>query len=288
LLINLFNSEVNLRENYCSRDNDVPLRVEQPYINLYVRFSGCNANCSFCEFKTCNKFNFQKFQSYVTELASKIELRKISFTGGEPGLHFETLKEAVKLCKTVSPDSFYVLNTNSTNIEKTATLGLDSISVSRHHFNQQLNDEVFNIETASLKTLEQLNDNNLIHLSCNLIKGYIDSPEKIEEYVNEAAKHGLCDLGFVSLMKVNSWTTDKHIAFNDKIENFFKVIEWKDGDSCFCNNYLYTSKNNLTKPVSIYNRNVLKPNCFENMLTFDGENIRIGYTGKILTEKEGD
>lgn len=64
---------------------------------LFVRFAGCNLSCSFCD------TNHQKFREYESfELFEEIQRRKnghhsVSFTGGEPLLQKDFLKEVLIL-----------------------------------------------------------------------------------------------------------------------------------------------------------------------------------------------
>jgi organic radical activating enzyme len=66
---------------------------------IFVRFSGCNLNCAYCD------TDFGRFQEYESKaLYSKIEsfggvFHSISFTGGEPLLQKDFLKESLPLVK---------------------------------------------------------------------------------------------------------------------------------------------------------------------------------------------
>ena len=66
---------------------------------IFVRFSGCNLNCAYCD------TDFNSFQEYESNaLYSKIEsfggeIHSVSFTGGEPLLQKDFLKEFLPLIK---------------------------------------------------------------------------------------------------------------------------------------------------------------------------------------------
>ena len=66
---------------------------------IFVRFSGCNLNCAYCD------TDFNSFQEYESNaLYSKIEsfggeIHSVSFTGGEPLLQKDFLKESLLLVK---------------------------------------------------------------------------------------------------------------------------------------------------------------------------------------------
>jgi len=64
---------------------------------LFVRFSGCNLGCNYCD---TNHKNFREYEPY--ELFEEIKKRKnghhsVSFTGGEPLLQKDFLKEVLVL-----------------------------------------------------------------------------------------------------------------------------------------------------------------------------------------------
>jgi organic radical activating enzyme len=79
---------------------------------LFVRFFGCNLNCKFCDTKL-NRF----FELEPQDLFKKIKLRpsgfhSISFTGGEPLLQKDFLKEILKLTRSKEFKNY--LETNGT------------------------------------------------------------------------------------------------------------------------------------------------------------------------------
>ncbi len=79
---------------------------------IFVRFFGCNLNCSYCDTK------LDRFMEYnAEELFEEIKLycdkyHSISFTGGEPLLHKDFLKDILRL--TVKDGHKHYLETNGT------------------------------------------------------------------------------------------------------------------------------------------------------------------------------
>lgn len=292
----LFGHTIKLKSYYCELNGYQKCPVEKPYINLYVQFNGCNATCKFCEFKEiAHKFDILKFYSILEELKDSIEVRKISFTGGEPTLNMGTLSSGLLAAKTVIPDAFRVVNTNGKNLKLIYDIGADSlinsISLSRHHYNDKENNEIlgFDAPTANvIKELQSLHDDKMkLHLSCNLIKGYIDSPEEIYKYLEVASRLGIRDTGFVSLMKINDYAKEHFIDFQKMkfiLENtpLHKIKEWKFEDKCKCNNYLYIPTDTSGDVVQVYSRCVLKPSYATNTLVFNGLNLSEGFNGNII------
>jgi len=282
--VKLFNTEIELREHYCTLNNYKPSIIEQPYINLYVQFKGCNANCKFCEFKNCaNSFNLNKFENVITQLSKQIDLRKISLTGGEATIN----KDFYKVVDIVRPlTNFLVVNTNGTNIVELYNneyyKKFESIALSRHHYKDEINNEILGVESISTTDLEQMKMKN-IHFSCNLQKDYINNKEEIYKYLDFVSSTGYDDVGFVSLMGVNEYAKEQLVDF-EKLDlvsdKYHKIKEWRYKDCCKCNNYLYlTNEGNVVKVYLRYN---MKPITSISNLVFDGENLKTGFCGNKI------
>ena len=292
--INLFNKAVEIKTHYCQLYDEPLCKIDIPYINLYIQFRDCNANCRFCIYKkTAQEFNTSKFIETLSQLKEQIEIRKISITGGEPTLNYKFLKNIVKHIKDISPDSFKVINTNGLHLEDmfndNFAYEFDSISLSRHHFNDSINNKIFGFNTPSRLTIKEIQKYNskkdLIHFSCNIMKGYIDNQTKILQYLEEAANIGVYDVGFVTLMKVNDWATEHFFDFDDieiNSNRFHTVREWKHQDSCKCKNYLYIPDDLSNGPVKAYSRRSIKDPKQTNIIVWDGQYLKIGFNGLIL------
>ncbi len=286
MLVDILNSKVQLRDYYCSLDNLPPSKVEAPYINLYIQLNGCNADCGFCEYKTNGiKFNFDKFRNYLSKMVTQLEIRKISITGGEPTLNLDVLYKIIDIIKEISPDSFLVMNTNGFQLENLEIDDkiriFDSISVSRHHYDHEINNEIFRTDTISNESLKRMSIDNpgVFHISCNVIKGYIDTPEEMEKYLEFCGEIEIRDVGFVGLMGINQYSKERMIdlTVDDLSSDRLNVIkEWKFNDVCKCNNYIYILRDIST--LKLYHRHVLKPTSSETFV-FDGETLRKGFNG---------
>lgn len=92
------------------------IQGEGPYIGykqLFIRFCGCNLNCSYCD----TDFSIENAKEYTTNELLEIcnqnqDCHSISLTGGEPLLNLDFLKEFIPL----SPLPVY-LETNGTLYE---------------------------------------------------------------------------------------------------------------------------------------------------------------------------
>lgn len=299
--IKLFNTDINIRDYYCDLNDEGYHNIESPYINLYIQMKGCNASCEFCEYKnSANYFNKEKLRLILDYLGDNIDVRKISITGGEPTLNINNLYNAIDIIsdfKNKNPYVFLVMNTNGFNLKKLyydkKIDFFDSIALSRHHYNDKINNSIFRTETVDNNSLKEIIKDNqdIFHFSCNLINGYISNNQEIYNYLNYCNDIGVYDVGFVGLMKINDYCKSNFVNFNlSKLakdylfkDRLFLIQKRNNKNVCQCFNYVFLPSNNFKKPVKIYSRCVLKQTCkYNNNLVFDGEYLRIGFNGKII------
>jgi len=83
---------------------------------IFVRFYGCNLNCKFCDTKLTqfNKYSVLKFFEILSEFKDKFH--SICFTGGEPLLQKDFLKEILLLIKHKGIKTY--LETNGTLLDE--------------------------------------------------------------------------------------------------------------------------------------------------------------------------
>ena len=290
----LFGKEVRLRKHYCKYYSNEPKEVDTPYVLLYVRQKGCNAKCLFCEYQDdASPFNEDKYYTILDELKDKIRVKKVSFSGGEPTLNLERLSRIIKRTRHSLPGTYIVLNTNGVNLtelfeDKSLVACIDNISLSRHHYDDTKNNEIFGTETISTDDIWKLKKNikkkGLFHLSCNLVKGYIDNKDEIYNFLEYSNSLKIKSVGFISLMPINTFCKDNFINFNELEllgENFRTTEEWSYEDYCKCFNYIYIPKN-YERIIKVYYKNTFKPECIDINLNFDGENLTNGFSSNDI------
>jgi len=292
--IKIYNKIININDHYCQLNNNPLVKIDKPYINLSIRFKGCNANCDFCTYMdSAANFNFDKYIEILEYLNNTIHINNFNFTGGEPTLNYKKFKNIFNETTKIIKKSKITIHTNGLNLDKLMTdkniyNNLYHISLSRHHYDNEKNNEIFKTNTISNKNIKKLQKNiknkNILNLSCNLIKNYIDNDNEIIKYMDFASNLDINLIGFITLMSNNDYSKEHFIPFHNFKLNKKKITmtkEWKEpNNNCKCNNYLYISKNN--KILKIYNKSVLNDNTSTNHLTFDGEHLRIGYIGDII------
>ena len=151
------------------------------------------------------------------------------------------------------------------------------------------NENIFRSDKVPSATdIEKFKDKQKLHLSCNLIKGYIDNDKEIKNYLEKSAEIGVEDVGFVSLMPINNYCKEKSIDFSDidfKYNNRFIVNQYfdrvKDGKCiCKCRNYLYLAKNGHV--VTVYSRYYVDNSCNDGAIVYMDNQLKQGFSGPVI------
>ncbi len=66
---------------------------------LFIRFFGCNLNCKFCDTKPSNYVEYEAEELFEKMKSNNIHPRFVSFTGGEPLIQKDFLKNISRLTK---------------------------------------------------------------------------------------------------------------------------------------------------------------------------------------------
>lgn len=201
------------------------------------------------------------------------------------------LADLIKIIRCINDKIPIVLNTSNYEAENEALSLVDNVSMSVHHYDINKNNELFGRDSLMIGNRLASMLRSKLHVSCNLIKGYIDSVDEIFKFVSEMSKVGVRDFGFVGLMKVNGFCQEHYIdtqAIHKGLaldSRFRSVRKYHNADNtCLCGNYLVDCDNMPT----IYVRHVLDTHCNnQSILVYDVDNnLRQGFDGKIIASFE--
>ena len=121
-------------------------------------------------------------------------------------------------------------------------------------------------------------DMNIINVSCNLIKGYIDKTREAHKMMDFCIDKGITRLGFVGLMPSNQYCKDRFVSLDElnltTIPRCYFTESKNRGKNCRCSNYLY---NKDLKILEIYMRHYINAMYCESSLLYDGEYLRQGF-----------
>lgn len=294
--IEIFNKKVNIRNYFCSSE---PKKFEKGNLklNLYIKITdACNAKCEFCsnkETKDNGIIDLNKLKEVLIELKNKDLINRIGITGGEPFLKFELLNNILNLIYEVNPRAMVTINTNGYNLRNILKLDnidkLEGVHISRHHYDDLINQKIFDLQVATNKDIEYVINNvknkKLIRLNCLLMKSNINSNNEIQQYLEEASKLNIFRVGFVALMPINEYSNKEYININDVLNTGDKFLDsghYYDYDICECRNGVYIASNgNL---VEYYLRMTKNLSCeYSRQLVYTSDNkLKVGFGNDSL------
>ena len=287
-------SNIIFKTRCCINKYGEQQEITDKQIALYVVLTRrCNVDCKFCEYHNgTSEIDVKKKKNTLNWLLSFCNITTIHFTGGEPTLEIDKLKQLCKIIKQSDRLITTSVNTNGTRLKELENIKeLDNIALSRHAVDDTENREIFRSNLLpTAEDIRNFKDKHKLHLSCNLIKGYIDSEEKILQYLEFASTLGINDIGLVSLMNINEFCNQHYVDFGSlnirETERLtksrcFKNISDETGKICCkCENYLYRASNmNL---ISMYHRYAIKNNEIADYLVYENNVLKQGFNGERI------
>ena len=274
LLIN--NKTYSLEPYACSPSDMFPF-----YINVT---NACNAKCDFC-INGCNKdygkLDLKELESILDQISNKVT--RFSVTGGEPLINPIDVENLLKLLEKYNKP--IILNTNGSflmkNIDMINKYKITSLQLSRHHYEDSKNEEVFKIKTIPFRELISIKTKLKcdLRINCLLIKGYIDSKDEIIKFLEEISKTDINSVGFISMTQVNTFTKEHFIDYRDITDDlgfdFITTLAMHDGDRCCCTNNMYVAKNGKT--IFVYFRYKKDYSDSKKSLFYDSTGLKEGY-----------
>ena len=286
-MIEIFGKEIAIKSHGCNV-MDEPGQKIIPSVNLFVKVTkGCNARCLFC----CNAeskeepstFDIPKLMAIIHELRDKgICVNRINITGGEPSIVSPLVCKILASIENEGLDDIHLhLNTNGLLQQSQELMRhprWDSISMSLHHYDLSKLSELYGCRIPEKALCLEGIDRQKLNSSCNLIKGYIDNAREAQKMLDFNLDLGIHRIGFVALMKVNSFCKEHFVDLEDiqldTIPHVYFVKSMNRGSDCKCSNYLY---NRNLRILEIYMRNYSNPQYCESSLVYDGEYLRQGF-----------
>ncbi|MCD8292110.1 MAG: radical SAM protein [Prevotella sp.] len=310
----LSKKEILVRKNGCNINGGLTPSLD-PSVNIYVKVTDhCNATCPFCcremddwhigkamseteqKAKTgarCmdeNHFDVDKlFKAIEDILRSKIKVNRVCVTGGEPSMALDIVNHILKNFD-IPPFNRIHLQLNTNGLSNNAQELMhnprwDTISVSMHHYNPTMLAEIYGLSHKVYKEIHNtcmpsFNGVNrcVLNLSCNLIKGYVDSPAEVQKMMDFAISQQIYVIGFVGLMPSNSFCRTHYVDYRsldmESIPDIIKTKTKENGIHCSCSNFLYRNESGM---LDVYMRCNYEPNYCASSLVYDGHFLRQGF-----------
>lgn len=296
--IKIFDKELPVKNYYCS-DSPTKLRITKPSLRLYIKLTDqCLANCKFCANRQSKDFgtiDLEKLAFVISYLKEKNILHGISITGGEPMTNPDTLFQMLDLIYQIDEQMEVAISTNGYNCKEFKKYNkvnqLESIHISRHHYDDKKNQDIFDTNTIATTTdimdLQQsLKDEKIININTMIMKSGINSLDEIKTMLTYVGDIGVYKTGFVSLMKCNPYAEREFINFNSIFENldsnFFPGYHFYSQEYCECVDGIRLTEHN--KLVEYYARMIKECDCpYTTQLVYTSDNkLTAGFGKKVL------
>lgn len=223
--------------------------------NLYVELDRkCNAKCSFCRNDCMGKCEYN-FENIINNLSNIFrDINNIFIGGGEPTINKEDLQKLLDIC--LSYVNTYIVSNGTASLDFYKNLE-PKIYISRHHFDDNVNANIFGINKTKILSMNELSQLDNLTLSCTCINGGIDSVDKIIDYLQAASLCGVKNIVFSNLhddASVNTFDSSyKNLNVkNDLFDEAINILKLQGFDY----NYpvisssgfkMYMLKNNLSR-----------------------------------------
>jgi len=256
-------------EEYEKKLIDLINKLSSPKCYIIPTQKTCNCNCIFCISNT-RKYDKEKEYLEVNENfikniynLKKHGIKRFEITGGGEPMLNNNLSLISQTIKKIIPDSYIKLYTNG-NILKRIN-NIDEINISIVSDNLNINNKFMNGNNIELiDKLKFFKDKNIkLRLSIPLIKGSIDTKEKLDYLINKSENY-VDEYVVRTLYPGTKYRNNLYIDFDynrDKVivekdndvKQFKDIILWSDNkfyNSWNLNNYKYLNSYLLLKPDS--------------------------------------
>lgn len=296
--IKILDEELPVKDYYCS-DSPTKLRRTKPSLRLYIKLTDqCLANCKFCangQSKDFGSIDLDKLAFIISYLKDKNILHGISITGGEPMTNPDTLFQMLDLIYQIDEHMEVAISTNGYNCKEFKKYNkvnqLESIHISRHHYDDKKNQDIFGTNTIATTTdimdlQQRLKDKKIININTMIMKSGINSLDEIKKMLTYVGDLEVYKTGFVSLMKCNPYAEREFINFNSIFENldssFFPGHHFYSKEYCECVDGIYLTEHN--KLVEYYARMIKECDCpYTTQLVYTSDNkLTAGFGKKVL------
>lgn len=292
--------ELNIKNYLCSEDGkNYPLRPEKAKLLISIcPTSLCNAKCKFCIATNTDKnqkVDLCMLEKALLKLKNEDVVQSLSFTGGEPFLDVELLNNIVSMVFNIFGYKLEVsISTNGTglhNLHKIKDLQyVDAIHISRHHYDDKINDSIFGIKMPTKEELKEIistiSYKDIFVFNCMLLKDYINSNEEAHKFLDFAIDVGVPKVAFMTCTPINDYAKDQSIDFStvltEKDESIIFTRGFQDYEYCLCRDGIYVSPNGSL--IELYGRSTNAGECkYCRGLVYNADNrLHVGFSDEII------
>ena len=196
--VNVLGKELKLKNYVCSSDG---LHYKQKPDDIQLQLSicptsFCEASCPFCIATNTQQKQFVdlfKLEECLKRLHDENLVRGISFTGGEPFTDVKLLNDILNSIYKIFGNHVEVsVTTNGTNLHRMHEIEmlsyLDALHISRHHYDDRINAELFGTRVPTKEELSEIlhsvSYKDLFVLNCMLLKDYIGTQDDVHKFLD--------------------------------------------------------------------------------------------------------
>ncbi len=298
--IPILGEPVRVKNYICARDQgnyqEKPKQIKLQLTILPSKY--CNARCPFCIAAPTDdplQLDPDRLFPLLEQLRDEEIVRGITISGGEPSLDMKLLDRIIHMIFAVfGRDMELTLDINGTGIKQLKTLQdlylIDAIHISRHHWDDNVNNSIFGIKMPSAQeladTLHSIDCPDLFVLNCLMLRGVVCTSEDIHRYMDFAIEMGAGKVSFITAAPVNPWTAEHRINYDDVLRDedpqLLFTREYRDFDWCRCRDGVYVSP--AGKLIEFYGRRTEAFGCdyCRGLVIGPDASLRVGFDGKIL------
>ncbi len=298
--VQILGKELSLKSYVCSPDG-VHYRPKEGRIRLQLSIlltRYCNAHCPFCIAAPTSdprSLEISALEKTLLLLRKEDRVRGISITGGEPFSRPELLNDAITLIYQIFGYGMEItIDTNGTGLRYLAEIRdlqhVDTVHISRHHWLDEKNEELFVRSMPSGEALREaiasIGIRDLFVLNCMLLRGYVETPEDVHRYLDFAIETGVPKVSFITGTPVNGFVREHRVAYEEVLRpddpSLLFTGGFRDYAYCRCQDGVYVSPRG--RLIEFYGRHS-EPGgceyCRGLVLTPEGT-LTAGFGGEVL------
>lgn len=241
---------------------------ETTKVDLFIKVTDyCNVDCPFCTYHSTKKECFS--MDYLVMILAlffyrKIELNSVIFTGGDPSIFPNEVKEACEYIKELANTPIVINTRNDIFIDSSL---VNYVFLSRNDIiDFPVNDMINHYYKSQ------------IYIKCVLQKHFTDTPEKINTFIDHYCNEGIVDFEFDELLKVNDYAKKAYTKFPENPK--LKLTQQVKNNGNFENSYLY--QNQKYPFPMVYHNNIPYLQKSNKPVILDIDCLKDGITGKEI------
>ena len=306
--INILGKKIMVKNYICSADGvNYKEKPENVQLQLFVNMlTFCPASCRFCVAKNTKidqRIDINRFAEVMKLLKREDRVGRVKITGGEPFFDIGLLNETISvLYETFGNDLEVSVSTNGIglkNLHKIKDLShLETIHISRHHYSDDVNREIFGLSGSSLETMDlpgtkelkeivdSVSYKDIFVYNCILLKDYINSPEEAHRFMDFSIETGVPKVGFVTCSPINQYAKEQMIPYEAVIREDDPALLFTRGfydyDYCHCSDGVYSSEDG--RIVEFYGRSTkMEKYSYCRGIVYDADDrLKDGFGGEVI------